>query len=351
MKEDVGEMKEFTFQVPLKYINTININTMDFSKVDKISVERVLLDTLITSIYINNNTILKENTVVELFSIQSTIFIKVTSIYSPNMQDATLKLVEMLDEILPSVTFLFNKKNHNKHTTQYKLTYDLSDVTINEKEYTKLKEYKNILVDRLSIRDAVRIQSNQTLIIQTEDYQIVNSAYNNDNLVNQILKCYVRALGDTDYISKYFNLFIIIETLEQYYKEEVDQKLVDDAKVDLFISELSGIDNELIQFFSNNSTIRERIKNTLKNITINPRGKKLIHIINEIIGIKNFKVFESEVLINDEFVKRLIKQRNQLFHAKSLNQKESEDLKLLVVELLILCELLIIKHIERANRE
>lgn len=336
-------MKKYLCTVPLNYRNTININKIDYEQAYKLKVDRNAL--YLFKIEINKMDFEAEETVtINISSNDNLLYLEFDALYADNKNEASRILQEMLEKLLPSLTFKLNSLNDNKHSVQYKLTYDIVQTVFKEINYKKFDEYLllanggNKFRDFLKIEDAVSMQIIHT--VKVDDYDVVFNGYNKNPLVKQIIDCYTRAMGDTDYISKYFNLFTIIEALETYYKGNVDEKLLTDKEIKNLLDYIrnAGID------FKNpsvNENLIKRIEDTVNRITTNPRGKKLLIILNDLLEINYINVLGKVVEINSSFVGKIIKQRNTLFHAKKLNDNDLEQLKTLVFYLFILCEQII----------
>lgn len=338
-------MKKYICKVPLKYRNTININKIDYKQGYKLKIDRKCL--YLISLQINKMSFKSEETVtINILSNEDEdlIYLEFDALYADSKNDAVQILQELLDKLLPSLTFKLNCLNDNKHAVQYKLTYDIIQTEWKEVNYKKFEEYLktvnggNTFRDFLNMEDKVSMQVLHN--VKVDNYDIVFNSYNRNPFIKQIIDCYTRAMGDTDYISKYFNLFTIIEALETYYRKSVDEKLLTDNEIK---SLLDYMRNASLEFKESpiNDNIIKRIEDTLNRITTKPRGKKLLTIFNDLLRINRIDVLGNKIEINSKFVSRIIKQRNTLFHAKKLDDNELDQLRTLVIYLFILCEQII----------
>lgn len=343
-------MEKYICKVPLRYRNTINNNKIEFQHMYNLKINY-------TPIYYFNMELLKgdfksvEAAAINISSNEDIIYLEVDAIYADNMDYVVQILQGLLEKILPSLTYKLHCLNDNKAFVQYKLTYDISQAHIQKLSYEKYDEYLKgkyggrVFEDSINLREKVSIGVEQTVIL--DDFEIVYNSYNRNPLLKQVIDCYTRAMGDTDYLSKYFNLFTIIEALETYYQKDVNEKLLTEIEIK---SLLEHIENANFEFKESvNHNIIKRIEDTLKRITVAPRGEKLLTILNEILEINDINVLDNTIKIDLKFTRGLIKQRNMLFHAKNLQKKELEQFKESVIYLFALCEVIIKKMVIQSN--
>lgn len=101
-----------------------------------------------------------------------------------------------------------------------------------------------------------------------------------------MITSFYKALGQTDLKSKYFNLFIIIEYIEQNIPyESVNTKLYNEDQSKKLAENISKvIDNSS----TNNKNIKNRIKSILSSATKESRQEKLYSILTESLNILEF---------------------------------------------------------------
>lgn len=340
-------MKKYLCKIPLSYVNTINDNKFDYKKGYKLDINHTTISNC--NIEINKmDFAAKEMVSITISSNKDILYLEVDALYADNKSFAASMLLELLEKILPPLTYNLHNFNDNKHTVQYKLTYDFSEIEIKQFNYDKYDDYllenrtENIYKDFLQMEDAVSIEVVQS--VKLDNYNMIFNSYTKSPLLKQIIDSYIRAMGDTDYLSKYFNLFIIIEAMETHYKKDVDEKILSGNEIENLLSYIKKAKLDFIEDKNNEQIIR-RIEDTLNRITTNPRGKKLLTILNEFLKIEYIFVIGNKIEVNSSFVSEIIKQRNTLFHAKKFDDKDLEKLKTLVHYLSILCEQIINKLI------
>jgi len=349
-------MKKYLCEVPIRYINKSSVDRYDNGMQFLIKIEETQLDKwnlTITQEKINFNS--TETCIISIYTENENLYLKFQSIYADNEKYAIEIIEESLKFILPTLSYVVQLQNSNKHLFQFKLTYDVREITVKESVYEKHRDFLQQkamekddnetvlrLGDQLIFKEDVNSKLIQTLNL--DKYRMVSKVQSN-TFIKQLLESYIRALGDTDYISKYFNLFIIVEALEKFYKEDVSTILLKEEQIRNLMVPIR--DNLILDDKKVKNNIENRIKSTLKTMTSESRKVKLLKILNEILDIKKIHIFDNEKVIDENFVSTIIEQRNSLFHAKNIESNEYKELKNLVFELIILCEKVIFVLIGR----
>jgi len=95
-----------------------------------------------------------------------------------------------------------------------------------------------------------------------------------------LMDCYYRALGATDFITKYYNAFTAIEFIENQFTKCIETtSLLEGCVLDQIIINIE--DSDIIRN-TNRERIVSRIKSALKNATLESRAEKLLNILTKV---------------------------------------------------------------------
>lgn len=126
-----------------------------------------------------------------------------------------------------------------------------------------------------------------------------------------------RATGDSDFRSRFYNAFSIVEYVEARMTGDLGcAPLLSPAQLGAL---LEGIDRALPRDDLAEGVagrVRARVRGSLLNATMESRAEKLRRILVERCGIQTIPMPQGETAIDRVLVQRFIDLRNQLFHAR-----------------------------------
>lgn len=352
-------MKMYNLSVPLDYTRMGFLDEPDFTTDLVIRFAERIIDTL-TLVITNGDFNENETCTIEVIERENNVFFEVTNMIAHNKNYAVDWTTKLLNHYIPVLSFMIQQQNNNQHRFHTQLGFNPRNIMVTEYNYQKYDEFaqkfrREIDTDgtvTIHLQDSIAfsesVHSALTQTFQTSTFPQIYRAASQDKDANFMLNSFYRALGLQDYISKFFNLFVIIESLERDYSHLIEAEKVfqpDQAKqiVESF--------NAIIQTYTLNKEYRSRIgnsvSNAVKNMTDKPRSAKLILILKNYFGINEIKKGAIQYEITKEVVDDWLSIRNGLFHAKNLDEAEKEKLRNLTNQLLVLCEAIIGKVVDR----
>lgn len=306
----------------------------------------------------------EEECVITLENEENKLFLTISSLYGTDEKYAVDEALLIIQPYLPILSFIVQTQNSNQNQFHPKLSYDIRNLKIIESEYDKyqyylIKKRQNVdnlegqfeVYDTLRIKESVHLKISQEY--QVNEFRKIRQVQNTNIYVNSLLSSFYQALGNNDYFSKYFNLFVIIESLETYYKADINKdKMFNDTQIQDIMNGISEIINNEESVSNSKQSITNRIKDMISSATESSRKQKLVYLFNKILLIDSIEkdgLFKQAV--DFSLISKLVKTRNQLFHAKNLNEQEKTDLVTLTNTLLILCEKIISKVIDDSLKQ
>lgn len=353
-------MKKYIVKIPLEYEKKSMLNKFDSSGEIEINIKPCQLEVL--TIYIEEGDFFSEEKVV--ITIENNLFLTINCLYGPDENYVIDEALLIIEPYMPILSFIVQTQNSNQNQFHPKIAYDIRNLQIIESEYNKYQSYlkkksqnaDNLegqfeVYDSLKMKDSVHFKISQEYNV--DDFMKIRQVQNKNIFVKSLLSNYYLALGNNDYFSKYFNLFVIIESLETYYKAEINKdKIFNDAQIHEIMSGVSEIIIKEENSSSSKQSITNRIKDLISAATESSRKQKLVYLFNEILLIDSIEkagIYKQDV--DFSLISKLVNTRNQLFHAKSLSEQEKTELISLTNSLLILCEKIILKIIDTSSNE
>lgn len=275
------------------------------------------------------------------------------SIYADN-EEYAIEMAEILvNKVCYVITYLAQSQNTNVHYFHPKFTYRIRDMKCNEVPYDKYDKYitqeENNENKVICLHDSVRIKESLSMkvswTINTEFFNSIFLLLNIDQHLAFIIESYYRALGEGDYISKFYNLFTIIEYIEMNFRDKSNAKQILDKEQKKLITEV--ISKKLKELLANDkkecqeqvyiSRLVNRFTQLVSDATDMTRTEKLYTIIRKYFGIEKIDNGTFTYEITESKIKEFIDTRNSLFHAKKLSETQKQQLLTLTNELMLLC--------------
>lgn len=248
--------------------------------------------------------------------------------------------------------------NMNIHHFRTKFTYDAQMISVklrtcpNPIKRTESEDgVVNItLRDNLVIRSSIELTSIKGL--NHKDFYEVNEQTTKNDLLNFLCEAYYQASGNNTHKNIYFNLFLILEYIEENYdSDSKSTKIFDEEDIDEIIKK---IHEYLVEIMPKKESIDARyttkkikeeessIKSSVAKRTYESRAEKLFNIIQNRWKINEVSLGMVKYELTKEKVKEFIKTRNDIVHANKNQTAESieKQEKLLFKlnnELLALC--------------
>lgn len=353
MESVIISMKKYIIEIPLHYNKTSNLDKPD-------SCNDLCLELDKDIIYQLSNPIDKkpftseEQCIIKVKNTDENFMIIIDSLYVDNEELAIEASMTLANKICHAITYIVQSQNSNPHYFHPKFTYKARDIVCKEETYEKFdtslkqdnKGNKTIIInDSVTIREFLNIK--MIHCVKTGDFDKVIEFLLDNKHISFIIESFYRALGESDYISKYYNLFTIIEYLESNFQNESGamKLLSKDQKTAL----INIIDQKLTECFDNGTDntneylkrLSNRVSQVLSESTDKTRAEKLNTIIRGYLKIDrvNNHLFSYE--ISESKLKDFINVRNGLFHAKNLSSDELKNIEVLTNELMELCSLII----------
>lgn len=351
-------MLKYDFEIQLKYFSSSLLNKHDLSGDIEILFNHSVFDESYTGV---GDSETQEPCIV---SISENYLLSIKSIYAHKDECAVSKAYDIVDKYSKVLSYVVQSQNSNVYQFHIKFIYDRKDLKFskrNHKVSPKFNEFEEKedpkgsnqvklidAFDTLNMRDSLHIGISQTF--QIEEVKKLSDDIGDNKDLWFLMECYYHALGLSDYKSKYFNLFIIIEFIEKnVFHKTVEDKVYQKDQVENIMSNikltLEGNTNNKQQLVQ----IQSRLKQVIESITTKGRSDKLYHILQDTLKISKTKILMQEIEVDKELVTKLIKMRNGLFHAKVLTPREKEDIVFLSNVLLLLCENIIRALIENKS--
>lgn len=339
-------MKKYKIEVPLNYNRRSKLDKHDFENKIEVKLKSDIEWRLLLKLKKGNFESEEFATVSIITSEDNQILLKFDSIYADSRDWAIDIISEYIDLICHSMSFIIQSQNNNINYFDIKFVYDIRSVNIIEEKYNAYEEYEKYNDKTLTLSESIDIREDISMVINQE-FDICNiskflNTISTDKKIKYIVESYYKSLGNIEYTSKYYNLFVIIEFIEGNYTKELNLNNIltkDQEKV--LINNIRNDLNSLI----NNDDIIGRVINRISQITktsVETRAEKLYLIITEYLCIKYIDMGTEKIEVSIDIISDFIKIRNALFHAKSFDKKELDKLKVSTHKLMKLCEMIII---------
>ncbi|KMT22987.1 hypothetical protein [Clostridium cylindrosporum] len=329
-------MHKFKLSVPLTYNNISKYNSYasGSSIVFKIQ-DYVEFNTQYE--FERNEEFINEDIKIILEGKEEHIYLVIQDIYANDKDEVYNSFKDLINRVCIILTFSMQSKVANTNYFHSKFTYNPSDINIEILDgYLHSFGYKDTLICTINNR------------VDNNEFKDLFVSMNKSDSFKFIMEAYYRSFGELEDRSRYYNLFTIIEYIEENYKDKSNSlKLFNKSFTDevskVFLEKLS---EEYLGF--SEDTINDLIsgfKSYLGKITNKSRAEKLYNIITQYFGIKkvicNFEKKSYEITC--EKIRSFINFRNKLFHAKSFTEEELKMLRSITDELMGLCDNIIYK--------
>lgn len=345
-------MKKYLVKIPLKYNKNSNLDRPDSSNDLELNFNEdinISYPITVKKGEFEGN----EKCNIRVYKENENFLILIEYLYADNDEYAIDMASKLADKICYTITYLVQSQNSNSHYFHPKFTYRARDIICKEHVYPKHaaflkleRENRDIalyLNDLAKMHESVHIKMIHS--IDTKAFnQIFDLMYNNKHLAF-VVESYYRALGDIDDISKYYNLFTIIEYIEENFKDKSKAKKMFNKKQKEELIDIAT--NKAMKCFENSQDgdniercverFRNRFSQIISESTDKTRTEKLYTIIKEYFQIEKIDELPFNFEITEPKLKEFINTRNSLFHAKKLSQKDKEQLSVLTNELMALC--------------
>lgn len=349
-------MKKYLIEIPLKYNRNSNLDRPDSSNDLDLNFDKDI--NLSWSLTITKGKFeLNEKCHIKIYKENEEFLISMDSLYADNEEYAIDIASNLANKVCYVVTYLVQSQNVNIHYFHPKFSYRTRDIRCKEGAYERYdnfikpeKENGDLFLhvsDSISFRDSVHTK--MIYSIKTELFDKIFDLMSSNKHLSFVIESYYRALGEIDYISKYYNLFTIIEYIESNFKEKSNAKKMfnkDQKKelVDIATSKLNECFENNEECDDNKVYVRRvsnRFSQILSDSTDKTRTEKLYTIIKEYFKIEKIEdpLFNYE--ITESKLKKFIDTRNSLFHAKKLSEDDIKQLSTLTNELMVLCKYII----------
>lgn len=263
-------------------------------------------------------------------------------------EERALEIVRgIMDSVCIRLSYLTQKQlspSWDFHSCFYWVDSDISIKDLNSKEnYQRFEDKKNhrtyiIINDVIGFKDKIDKEVNYE--INFSEFDVLEACSKKNPDIEFMLKSFYRALGNRDISSQYFNLFTIIEYLEQNVMDEnaaYTRKLIPDELQNCFLDEISNfVQKQDSMSKKAQKRIINRLNGIIKSATISSRAEKLQYLLQNRYGIP----FTTEKL------KEFTDMRNHLFHSLKNKKTRKSDFSSLTNELFILCQNVIDKEID-----
>lgn len=353
-------MKTYNLSVPLEYVRMGFLDEHDFTSDLEVVLQGDIEDTLMLNITLGEFKAVEECTI-EVKQKENNILIGISNIVADNGNYAVDMATRIFDRYVSVLSFIIQQQNVNQNRFHTQLGYNRRNITVTEFNYKNYDDFirqprrvvdenGNVtlhLSDRISIGESAHSVLKQTF--QTSSFKQINQAISTEEGEYPLflLESFYRALGFQDYVSKFFNLFVIIESVEKRYSALIAaEKVFDDEKVEGILMDLGVTLEKFTSSKEYKSRLLNSFKGTLVNFTDKTRANKLVLILMNYFSISEINKGSIQFEITKELVDQWLKLRHGLVHAKILDEEAKEDLRYLTNQLLVLCETIIEKVIE-----
>lgn len=345
-------MKKYLVKIPLKYNKNSNLDRPDSSNDLELNFNE--------DINISYPITVKEGEFernekcnIRVYKENESFLILIEYLYADNDEYVIDMTSNLADRICYIITYLVQSQNSNLYYFHPKFTYRARDIICKEQAYPKydafLKHVKENGEIDLYLKDSAKMRESSHIkmicSIDTKAFnQMFDLMYNNKHLAF-VVESYYRALGDIDDISKYYNLFTIIEYIEENFKDKSKAKKMFNKKQKKELIDIAT--NKAMKCFESSQDgdniekyverFRNRFSQIISESTDKTRTEKLYTIINEYLQIEKIDKYSFNFKITESKLKKFINTRNSLFHAKKLSEEDKRQLSVLTNELMVLC--------------
>lgn len=288
----------------------------------------------------------------------------IDSVYADNEDYAIDVALNISNRICTVLTYIVQSQNPNFNYFHPKFTYRIRDIQCKEDIYQKYqnaikKSNENgntilVLSERFKITEA--LQNKMIYKVKSDSFVPLYNLSLSNNHLSFAIESYYRALGDIEFISKYYNLFTIIEYVEVNFRQYTGAVLMFNNRqkadmMDILLEKVNEyLKNKVYEKEEYIDRFKCRISQLISDVTDKTRAEKLVSIIKDYFGILNIEESIIKYDISESKIKEFIDTRNSLFHAKKLNQDDINKLTILTNELMVLCKCIIGKLIEKAEK-
>ncbi|WP_315373528.1 hypothetical protein [uncultured Selenomonas sp.] len=351
-------MRKFLVTIPLDYTKFSMLDIHSFNANVKIKMDESITVHLDEICAYANQDVKEEHNIAVIISCDGEQFkITVKYIYA----DTEKYAFEIADciayKICKNLSYLAQLHNADTHYFHVKFYYYTRNIKILEKKIFNVNKgnssnkVKQIIInDNISIKEHVNMTKEQYL--SNDAFQEIFQKAKSNSGINLMLNFFYKALGDIDPSSQYYNLFTIIEYIENNDKKFAQAiQLVKKDECDVLIDSLKANINNL--WLDDSSDKRNEytkrlisiISQDLQRMTNLTRAEKIAAIINN--GYKIYYIKEPlfQFEITPVKMKEFIDLRNKLFHGAKTDQCDSKKIQRLSNELMVLCQKIMAKII------
>lgn len=256
-----------------------------------------------------------------------TLFIE--NINEENEENLLKKVEKILYFVSRGLSILIQEQNEFQHYGHARINWEINKIEIDPRD--------SFVSDSVGMTvtfkpDTLELQNYLNKILSNEKLQF-------------IIDCNYNSIAPLDIKSKFYNAFSIIEYIEENYKNDISTTpLINKClykEIENILKKVL-IESKNVQFTDKKelndyiARILNIFSSKFKNATFQTREEKLLLIINE-----KFKIFDVEITprkfqVNKEFVKSIIKTRNNFFHAKKYSTEELKSFKDITDQLIVL---------------
>lgn len=245
---------------------------------------------------------------------------RLSNVVAQNEHDAFKIICNIMSKVKAILTFKTQLNNPNRHLCHTRINWKPSDIEITPRDSCPSESFSSKMIQQIKHMDL------QGFIIQINNSQSLEFLFNS----------YYEALSPTDFRSKFYNAFTIIEYIEDNFTSCI--------KINPLISgdECNDLKSEVEEVLKKLNLCKIRNKmcsliGTLKTSTSENRKEKLFSIIKDVFGINELKYGSRTLKINRALTDQFIDTRNKLFHGYDLENPEKSLIQI-VNELIFLDE-------------
>lgn len=245
------------------------------------------------------------------------------NINAQNESEAFKIVKGMMHRELIALTFAIQFKNSNCHLDRIRINWKAGDIAINPKDNWP--------------SDSIKIEKIKS-IAQLDSQSIIEQIDKNPSF-EFLLNSYYAALSPTDFRSKFYNAFTIIEYIEKNYSSHVKFTPIASKQ------NLNTLKKEVDKILKMScfKEIRNKVRQTIGNLnqsTKEDRKEKLVQIIKKVFDVHQIAYATQILEVNEILIGKFIDIRNKLFHGNDLDSQENleDNLKQIVYKLILLVE-------------
>ncbi|MBP9479377.1 MAG: hypothetical protein KBF12_12240 [Sebaldella sp.] len=266
-------------------------------------------------------------------------YLYIYNVIANSGQEAKEKLYDYIPKILKNFSIFING-NHVSTDNTVRFAYDREEI--------EAMVDKVIGSDKRVVEHSIKMECIVSKQIESNFFNIEYYF----NILNEkiifIIDTYYKALATTNFISKYYLLYTIIELIEGEFQKFIVVNKVLNKEVLKKIKENSKL--MLLEEKQDNTVIEKVLEHIgkISGFTIESRAEKLEKILEEVFNFSKLEKNGVEFLIDIQFCKKIIAIRNSLFHGKI---KDKKEIKIYSFKLLTLVEAIVtnVNKLEKFN--